>query len=510
VSADPHPDAVADVRPVPGPAPAPSDGTPPDAAVSQDLRGALAAVLPALEQHLAADTADPAAVPGTEWRALLDEPVPQAGRGAGETLARLADPVIRHGQRMTSPGFLGWITVGAPVVPAVARLATTFMGTQRYLGHSGNLLEEVGLRWLAEVCGLAPDVRGVFSSGGSVASLLALGAARQSAYERLGHDPAAYGMAGLPRGRVYGSAELHHCLIKAAAVLGLGRDAFVLVDTDAHHRVDVGALRARLAADAAEGIVPVAVVAVAGTTNTGAVDPVADVADVADEFGAWLHVDGAYGLFGRLDPRVADRFVGVERADSVVVDPHKWLAVPTSCGATFVRDGALLGRAFTGEPSAYIEGAFDAAEEASSPWASMGAPYHEWSVELTAPARGVPVWAALHELGVDGLRDRVVRHDGYARRVAALAHADDRLEVLAEPELSICCFRYHRDGLDDAALDRLNQELLRRLQAESPYVPSGTWVDGRFAIRPCFINPRTTEDDVTAMVGWVRRLGDAL
>ncbi|MGH8867946.1 MAG: pyridoxal phosphate-dependent decarboxylase family protein [Actinomycetes bacterium] len=482
----------------------------PDAASSVDLRSALERVLPALEQHLAADTSDPGAAPDAAWRALLDEPVPQKGRGAETTLERLADPVVRHGQRMTSPGFLGWITVGPPVVPAVARLATTLMGTQRYLGHSGNLLEEVGLRWLAEVCGLDEGVRGVFSSGGSVASLLALGAARQAAYERLGHDPARDGMAGLPRGRVYGSSELHHCLLKSAGVLGLGRDGVVLVDTDARHRVDVAALRRHLAEDVAAGIVPVAVVAIAGTTNTGAVDPVAEVADVAEEFGAWLHVDGAYGLFGRLDPEVADQFAGVERADSVVVDPHKWLAVPTSCGATFVRDGELLGRAFTGEPSDYIEGAFSAAETASSPWASMGAPYHEWSLELTAPARGVVVWAALHEIGVDGLRDRVVRHNAYARRVAELAEADERLEVRSAPELSICCFRYRRDGLDDLALDRLNGELLRRMHAESPYVPSGTWVDGRFAIRPCFINPRTTQADVDGMVACVRHLGDAL
>lgn len=475
------------------------------------LRDALDQVMPALERHLAEGTADPQAGPDAPWRELLDEPVPQAGRGAGETLARLADPVVRHGQRMTSPGFLGWVTVGPPVVPAVARLATAFMGTQRYLGHTGNLLEDVGLRWLAEVCGLDQQMRGVFTSGGSVASLLALGAARQAAYERLGHDPAADGMAGVPRGRIYGSTELHHCLIKSAAVLGLGRDAVVLVDTDDRHRVDVAALRERMAADVAAGMVPVAVVAVAGTTNTGAVDPVATLADVADEFGTWLHVDGAYGLFGRLDPAVAELFAGLERADSVVVDPHKWLAVPTSCGATFVRDGALLGRAFTGEPSAYIEGAFAGSGDApASPWASMGAPYHEWTLELTAPARGVVVWAALHEIGVDGLRARVVRHNGFARQVADLARADEQLEVLAEPELSICCFRYRRPGLDAPALDDLNMTLLRRLQAESPYVPSGTWVNGRFAIRPCFINPRTTADDVTAMVAWVRELGDGL
>jgi len=490
--------------------PEPTGGRDPDAARTEGLGDALGQVLPALEQHLAADTRDGDTGRDAAWRALLDEPVPGQGRGAEATLARLADPVVRHGQRLTSPGFLGWITTGPPVVPAVARLATALMGTQRYLGHTGNLLEDVALRWLAETCGLSPDMRGVFSSGGSVATLLALGAARQAAYERIGTDPARDGMAGLPAGRVYGSTELHHCLIKSAGVLGLGRRAVAEVRTDARGRVDVDALRSRVAEDVAAGVVPVAVVAVAGTTNTGAVDDVAAVGAVAREFGAWLHVDGAYGLFGRLDPSVAHRFTGTEDADSVVVDPHKWLATPSGCGATFVRDRDLLGRAFTGEPSAYIEGAFVPVEEATSPWASMGVPYHEWSVELTAPARGVVVWAALHEIGVEGLRARVVRHNGYARRLADLVRADPRLELLTEPDLSVCCFRYRRDGLDDASLDRLNDGLIRRLHVESPYVPSGTWVGGRFAIRPCFLNPRTEESDVDALAAWVRKIGDAL
>jgi aromatic-L-amino-acid decarboxylase len=302
---------------------------------------------------------------------------------------------------------------------------------------------------------------------------------------------------------------MHHCLLKAAGVLGLGRDAVALIDVDGRQRVDVAALRRAVEADVREGVVPVAVVGVAGTTNTGAIDDLSALADTAEEHGTWLHVDGAYGLFGRLDPRVADRYAAVDRADSVVVDAHKWLCVPTGIGATFVRDSALLGRAFTGEPSDYIEGGFETAT-GTSPWDSMGPPFHDWALDLSAPTRGLVVWAALHEIGVDGLRERVVRDNGYARRVADLVRADPALELLTEPELSICCFRYRRAGLSDAELDDLNQRLVRRLHAESPYVPSATRVDGRFAIRPAFINPRTREADVDGLVTWVRKLGDAL
>jgi aromatic-L-amino-acid decarboxylase len=480
-----------------------------DRAQTGDIEEALRHVVPALERHLQAPANDLDFRPQAAWRSLLDTPLPVEGAGAEATLRCLAETVIPNAMRMTAPGFLGWITTGATVVPAVTRLVATLAGTQRYLGHSGNLLESVGLRWLAECCQLPAGMQGVFSSSGSVANLLAIGAARQHAYERIGHDPARDGLANLPRGRVYGSAEMHHCMLKSAGVLGLGRDAVELVRVDRSQRVDVAALRAAIERDVAAGVVPVAVVGVAGTTNTGAIDDLSALADLAQEHGVWFHVDGAYGLFGRLDERVAERFQAVERADSVVVDAHKWLCVPTGVGATFVRDSAVLGRAFTGEPSDYIEGAFQPVAQ-RSPWESMGAPYHDWSLDLSAPTRGMVVWAALHELGAAGLRERIVRDNTYARTLAAQVRENPSLELLVEPELSICCFRYRRDGYDETAHDELNLELVRRLHAETPYVPSATRVNGHFAVRPCFINPRTDERDVVGLVEAVCRIGDAL
>lgn len=480
-----------------------------DAARTTGLEEALRLVAPALDEHLEAPATSAGFRADAPWREALDVPVPVDGAGAEATLRCLSDTVIPHAMRMTGSGFLGWITTGSTVVPAVTRLVTTVAGTQRYLGHTGNLLEAVALRWLAETCELPSGMQGVFSSSGSVANLLAVGAARQHAYERIGADPARDGMHGLPRGRVYGSAEMHHCFLKSAGVLGLGRGAVELVPVDRNQRVDVAALRRTIEADRAAGIIPVAVVGIAGTTNTGVIEDLDALADVAQEHDTWFHVDGAYGLFGRLDARLTDRYSGVDRADSVVVDAHKWLCVPTGIGATFVRDSAVLGRAFTGEPSDYIEGTFQPAAQ-TSPWDAIGAPYHDWSLDLSAPARGMVVWAALHEIGVTGLRERVVRHNDLARHLADLVRAHPSLELLSEPELSICCFRYRREGLDAEDLDQLNDRLVRRLHAQSPYVPSATLVDGRFAIRPCFINPRTTERDVVGLVEAVCTIGDSL
>jgi aromatic-L-amino-acid decarboxylase len=193
----------------------------------------------------------------------------------------------------------------------------------------------------------------------------------------------------------------------------------------------------------------------------------------------------------------------------VAVDPHKWLAAPIGCAAAFVRDRELLARAFTTEPADYLEGAIGA-PECRSPWDSLGEPYHHFAVEHSAPSRGVRVWAILKEIGAEGMRERVVRHNDFARHVAARAEYEPRLELLMAPVLSICCFRYRPPGAGELGLDDLNERIVNELHAESVYVPSTTRVGGTLAIRPCYINPRTTLADVDGLVDRVLELGDAL
>jgi len=220
-------------------------------------------------------------------------------------------------------------------------------------------------------------------------------------------------------------------------------------------------------------------------------------------------VDGAYGLFGKLDPRVAPLYRGLERADSIAVDPHKWMAAPVGCGTVFVRDRALLGRAFTMEPAEYLEGAATAGET-ESPFDNFGEQYHNFNVEQSAPSRGAQVWAILREIGAEGMRARVIRHNDFARHLAARVEHLDRLELLAKPTLSICCFRYRPAQRDEPALDALNTEIARRLRAEGNYVPSTTRVAGKLALRPCYVNPRTTLAEVEGLVKRVQEIGDEL
>ncbi|MCI0346208.1 MAG: pyridoxal-dependent decarboxylase, partial [Chloroflexi bacterium] len=358
--------------------------------------------------------------------------------------------------------------------------------------------------------GVPTTWQGTFTPGGSTANLVGLGAARQAAFERLGVDPARDGVTGVAT-RIYASAEVHHVVNRAAAVLGLGRRSVSHVPVDDACRLELAELRRRLEADRAAGVVPIAIVATAGTVNAGTVDPIAPMADLAAEFETWLHVDGAYGLFGRLDERVASLYEELERADSVAVDPHKWLATPLGVGSVFVSDRRLLGRAFTLEPAEYLEGAVTADEAApESPFDSFGEPFHDFNLDQSAPSRGVMVWAVLQEIGAAGMRDRVRRHLDFARHLAALVRGDDRLELLAEPTLSICCFRYRPPGVEGPALDELNAEIARQLRAETSLVPSTTRIGGKLAIRPCYINPRTTIHEVDALAAAVREIGDRL
>lgn len=469
---------------------------------------ALGRLLPALERYHAEHRAAPFSAyrPGTVPSEPLD--LPEQGVGLDATIDELA-VAVEHGSRISAPGFVGFITTGASTVGTVAQTAAAVAGGQRYLLQAFNALEHTGLRWLADLCGLPPEARGVFTSGGSTAQILALGAARQAAFERIGIDVAADGV---PRDRtwaIYVSDRAHRTIHRAAAVLGLGRGCVVEIPSHRNGVIDVAALDAALARDTARGVLPIATVAIAGSTDTGSIDPIDQVAEVARRHGSWLHVDGAYGLIANAAPSFAPKFAGVDTADSWIVDPHKWLATGVGVGAAYVRDGDLLTRAFLEGEAAYLEGSFTAAADAAeSQFDVMGGAWADQSLELSAPPRGVLVWAVLRELGRAGVADRVTRHAAYAQQIADRARADARLELLCDAQLSIVCFRYAPPPGTDG--DALTIRILERLRRETPFIPSSTVVAGGVAIRPCFINPRTTEADVRGMVDAILAFGDEL
>ena len=476
-----------------------------DPAELGQLTATVERILPAIEEFWRYEGRDDAARRRPGWLARLDVPLPEAGGGIGAVAADLAEVVIPNGARVSEPGWSSFITTGPTTSAVAAWLAAAAAGSQRYAVHAFNTLERVALGWVAELCGIPAACQGVFSSGGSTANLVALGAARQWAFERRGMDVSAEGLPPGTRARVYASEQAHNTIQRATAVLGLGRAGTRRIACDARQRLDVAALRAAIAEDERDGVVPVAVVGTAGTTDTGAIDPLGDLAEIARDHGAWFHIDGAYGLIAAASPMLRPAFAAVADADSVIVDPHKWLATGAGCAATYVRDARLLLRAFgQGAATYYQESSFSSGEDdAVVQFDSIGIPYMDMGVEMSAPSRGVLAWAVLRELGRTGVAVRVERHIGLARHLAQRARQHPRLELLLEPELSIVCFRY-------AASDAVNAEILLRLRRATRSIPSSTVVGGRLAIRPCFINPHTQLADVDALVDHVITIGDEL
>lgn len=443
------------------------------------------------------------------WQKQLDIALPENGIGIDKLTDELIQQVIMNGSGIPKPGASAYITTGAVTASSLAFASANIASPQRYHLTAFNFIEELSLNWLAQMLQLG-DMKGLYSSGGSVANLVALGGAKQSAFEQIGHDAAANGIN--RKTAIYASAECHHTIQRSAGVLGLGRNSVKIIECDSRGRMKSELLEAAIESDVKNNILPIAIVANLGTTNTGAIDPILALGRIAKKHNIWFHVDGAYGLPGILDKRISHLYEGIELADSIIVDPHKWLGASVGIAATFVKDRDILLRAFTQEPAAYLEGSIEQ-DDATTPqlkhsFDGFGIAYYDYGVELSSPARGITVWAMLKEIGVQGMRDRIMRHNDMAKYIAQFATNHPNLELLLEPTLSICCFRYVSDKVND--LDLLNQRLSRQLVQENNYLPSTTQVNGVLAIRPCFIGARSEQKHVDGLLKAVLRVGDNL
>jgi glutamate/tyrosine decarboxylase-like PLP-dependent enzyme len=352
--------------------------------------------------------------------------------------------------------------------------------------HAGVLLERTATRWLAELIGFPYQPGGgLLTSGASMATVVALAAARQRAAQKSGWDPREEGLWGRPPMVLYVSGEGHSCLRKAAELLGIGHRQVRAVSVDRKFRLDPLALREAIADDRAAGRRPFCVAASAGTVNTGAIDPLSEVADIATDEGLWFHVDGAYGGLGVVDPRLAAAYSGLERADSVVLDPHKWLGVPVDCGCVLLADPTAARDAFSLVP-AYLR----SADADGLGWLS------EYGPELTRPFRALRVWATVSHLGRLGIEALVTRTVDTARSCAALVDADDDLELLAPVATSIVAFRW-KSG---ERLDDVNRGIPAIVQRRGRAFITGTRLGDVEALRACFINPATTVGDVAVLL----------
>ncbi|MCA9691297.1 MAG: aminotransferase class V-fold PLP-dependent enzyme [Myxococcales bacterium] len=424
---------------------------------------------------------------------LQAAPLPTRGQDPDALVDALVEAVLPHPMGNGHPRFFAWVNPAPDPVAVVTEALAAAMNPSCAGGdHAGVYLERGVIGWLRALVGHdAPAGGGLLVSGGSAATITALAAARHRAAERRGLDVRHDGVVGLPL-TIYASGEVHSCVRKAVELLGLGARSLRTIACDGARRIDVAALRAAITRDRAAGYAPFSVVGSAGTVNTGAVDPLDALADVCAEEALWLHVDGAYGAPGVLDPRLAPRYAGLSRADSLAIDPHKWLSVPAECGCLLVADFAALRAAFSHVPS-YLKArpgrGFD-----ELPW------FAEYGSQQTRGLRALKLWVTLSRLGRDGIAATVARHHDLARRLQRRVEAHPALELLAPATLSIVCFRVAPPGLDEAAIEALNRELLVRVQESGEAFLSGTELDGRFALRACVLNHRTRAADVDRLV----------
>jgi aromatic-L-amino-acid decarboxylase len=492
------------VTPTPS-APVPSEPAP--LAIAPDTFRRLAhAAVDMVADHLEGIRDRPVFQPMTpaERTALLERPLSDRGVAPEALLALAGREVLSRPMGNGHPRFFGWVnSPPAPVGILADFLAAALDPSCAGGDHAAIYVERAAVRWLMELVGFPVEgSMGLLVSGGSMASLTCLAAARHRASEMNGWDVRARGVRRAPAPLVlYLSEEGHSCMRKTAEVLGLGSDAVRTVPVDADLRMDVAALRAAIAEDRAAGLRPFCVAASAGTVNTGAIDPLEALADLCQGEGLWFHVDGAYGAVGAADPALAVRYAGIERADSLALDPHKWLSVPVECGCALVRDGRLLRDTWSLVPP-YLR-----TEEGKGfgglPW------YSEYGFQQTRGFRALKLWMTLQHMGRSGVAALIHRHVSLARRLAALVDQAPDLERVAPVELSVVCFRYAPPGRGDDAgrLDALNKRLVERIQTEGRTFLTGTVLRGRFALRACVLHYGTTEADVDALVETVRETG---
>ncbi len=463
-------------------------------------RGEITRVLEFVMHEAAAYLRDlderPARSPGAEEAtSSFHEPLPEVGLGASPALRALVSQGLEASVASAGPRCFHFVTGGTTPAALGADLLASVLDQVAYAWVSSPLavqLEQVSLTWLKELFGLPPAWGGVMTTGATMANFVGLAAARQWWGERHGVDVAEEGSAGLPKPPVFSGGYLHASAIKTLSMLGIGRSSAQILSRDAAGRLDVQALEYMLA-----GLhgAPAILIGNAGEVNAGDSDPIETLADLAEQYGAWLHVDGAFGLFARLSPEVAHLAAGVERAHSVTVDGHKWLNVPYDCGFGFVSDPAVQLRAFA-NTAAYLP-------DPDDPRPNMGCA----GPENSRRARSLAVWATLRAYGRSGYRRMVEGHLALARRMAQLVDDAPDLERLAEVPLNIVCFRYNPGDRDDKQLDELNQRLGDAIIEDGRVYAGTTVYEHKVALRPAIVNWRSREEDIDLFVDVVRELG---
>jgi len=420
---------------------------------------------------------------GVESERLFRTALPEKGSGA-EALAALND--VLQNSRAPSSRFFGYVLGSGEPVAALADLLASVLNQNVTAWRSGPAavsIEQTVIGWLAKAVGCA-GFTGSLTGGGSSANLMGLTMAREA---RMPVNEA--GFSGVGQGTVYASEQVHMSIAKSMAVLGLGRKSLRLIPTDRQFRLIPSELEAAIQHDRSAGKIPVAIVACAGATNTGAIDPLLEIAAIARRQDVWLHIDGAYGALAAI--AAPHKFDGLDLADSLSLDPHKWLYQPLDCGCLLYRDQRHAQRTFSYSGDYTKVLSLDPIE---------GFAFFEESLELSRRFRALKLWLSLRYHGLAAFRESIRKDLDHAQRLASAIQIHPEFELMAAVELSAVCFRYKGRLLPEQQLDALNAAILRRVVQRGRVYTSNATLRGKFCLRACVVNHRTTESDIDSVL----------
>ena len=426
-----------------------------------------------------------------EVRAGLPASPPSAPQPLADILRDFTTTIVPGITHWNHPAFFGYFATSSSVPGILAEMLIATLDVKAMLWRTSPAateLEQLVTDWLRQMLGLGEGWFGITTDTASISSMLALAAAREARPELEIRERGMSGRADLPRLRVYASTHAHSSIDKAALALGLGLENVVHVDADEEFRMKPDALAAAVAADRASGFLPLACAATVGTTSTSSIDPVPAIADICRREQMWLHVDGAYGGMLAIVPEYRHVLAGVEGADSLVVNPHKWLFTPFDCSAFFIKRPEVLRRAFSLVPEYLVTREQDEVVN-----------YMDYGVQLGRRFRALKLWMIIRAFGVDGLVERMREHRALARELASWIETSQDWELMAPVPFALVCFRYAPNDVDPSTLDLLNETIMHEVNATGEAFLSHTKLDGRFTLRVSIGNIRTEERHVRVL-----------
>ena len=434
-------------------------------------------------------------------RENLKKPLPMDSQGAKKTYQDFLVNVLPHPMGNIHPRFWGWVEGTGTPFGMLAEMLAAGMNPDLGAGdHVATYVEAQVLDWLKEMLGYPAEASGLLVSGGSMANLVGLTVARNTMAE---FDVRQHGLQASSRKMtIYGSTEMHSSLQKVVELLGLGSDSLRKIPVKADFQIDTKALETAISEDRSEGHQPIAVIGNAGTVNTGAFDDFNALADICAREGLWFHVDGAFGAWAALSPKLRHLVSGMERANSLAFDLHKWMYMPFELGCALVRREEDHLRAFSLTPDYLTR-----AERGLS-----GGPvwYSEYGFQCSRGFRALKAWMSIKEHGILKYGRLIQQNVDQAGYLTELIDATPELERVAPVPLNIVCFRFTANGLDEVALNELNSELLMQLQESGIAILSNTIIDGKYVLRVAITNHRSRREDFELLVREVIRLGNML